>query len=180
MVGKFQGRNQTGTKSSHSKWRQDSPQGFTLVEAFVGLLITMISLTIALQMFLTTAYMRARAKQFDDAYAWIQEDFETVRAQAAEFEQGALPYSSHCGTPNNLAATFITDDTVGLGGTSATLGTKTLNGKDYELTRTATPSDIAPERLVALQYELISIENGNPVFEIDAEVVMYAAFRCPS
>ena len=162
---------------------QNSALGFTIVEAFVGILITMISLTIALQMFITTAYMRARINQFSGANNWIQEDFETVRTKATTFEQEAVPYSSYCSAApaNNLAAMFITDNTVGLGGASATVGTKTLNGKEYELTRTAAPSSMAPNRLVTLEYDLFSMENGNPSleFEIDAEVVIYAAFKCP-
>ncbi len=158
-------------------------QGFSLVEVFVAILVTVIFLTVSLQLFVTAAYLRVKALQFSEAYNWVQEDFEIVRSKATAFEQDALPYSSYCGAAaaNNLAATFIADSSAGLGGTSVTVGTKNLNGKAFELIRTANyASTTYPEQLVALKYSLVPTTGGASILDIDAELVIYAAFRCPS
>ncbi|NJN23855.1 MAG: hypothetical protein HC810_04960 [Acaryochloridaceae cyanobacterium RL_2_7] len=97
----------------------------------------MISLTVALQMFISAVYLRTRSQELGDAYQWVQDDFETVRRQAVAFESSALPYSSNCGavTPaNGLAARFVNS---ALGGSFISLGPRTLGGEEVRLNRTA-------------------------------------------
>lgn len=157
--------------------------GFTIIEIFVAILITMISLSVALQMFITAAYLRGESGQLGSIQNWIQEDFESVKAKAESFEQDVLPYSSYCGAvlSSNLAATFITDSTAGLGGASVGLGTKNFSGKSLTLTRTADYASSAdPTSLVSLNYSLAPASGGTAELEVDAEVAIYAAFKCPN
>ena len=165
---------------SFKDYKSLSNQGFTVVEIFVAIMVIMISLTVALQMFISAAYLRARSQEYGDVYQWVQEDFETVRSQAVSYESAALPYSTACGLApaSNLAANFIS--TV-LGGSSVSLGTRSLAGQDVTLNRTATyATSAAPDRLVELQYSLVPVGEIQPSFEMMAEVVVYAAFRCPN
>ena len=105
--------------------------GFTVVEIFVAIMVIMISLSVALQMFISAVYLRSRSQEFGDAYQWVQEDFENVRQQAVSFESAALPYSPYCGAipANSLAARFITNV---LGGSSVSMGPRTLGGEEVD------------------------------------------------
>lgn len=153
-----------------------------MIEAFVGLLITMIALSIALQLFVAAAYLRAQTRKFEEVYDWIQDDFESVRALATDFESDALPHSSLCGAgdANSFAASFIAANTVGLGGSDIILKTETVSDQTYQLRRTASyATTTSPKQIVGLRYELIAADTGNTEIAIDAEVVMYASFRCP-
>ena len=158
-------------------------QGFTIIEVFVAILVTMISLSVALQMFITAAYMRSQSGEFNQVHNWIQEDYENVKAKAESFEMDVLPYSSSCNASldSHLAATFIADIPNGLGGSSSNLGNKDFSGNSFTLTRTADYASSAdPKSLVSLTYILAPADGGNTEFEMNAEVAVYAAFKCPN
>lgn len=155
--------------------------GFTFIEAVVGLMITMISLTISLHMFISTAYMQARSRQLHNVYSQIQQDFESVRAKAAEFESDSSAYAAYCNEPvtSNYAARFIEDTTVGLGGKVTQIGTENLKGIDYKLMRKARYLGTAnPKSNVSLEYALVSPQGGDSLLDIEAEVLINASLEC--
>ncbi|MCM1983073.1 PilW family protein [Lyngbya confervoides] len=158
-------------------------QGFSLVEVMVSMIITLSFLMITLQIFLSAAYLRARSTEYNETYNWIQEDFEQVLTKAKAYQVQVKPYSSQCGAANpdnGLAAGFIADSADGLGGSSATLGTRTYGGKNLELRRTASYNDtLDPNRLIKLQYAIVPPGGSPPVLELETKVVIYAAFNCP-
>jgi prepilin-type N-terminal cleavage/methylation domain-containing protein len=157
--------------------------GFTMIEVLVALTISMIFLSVAMQMMVSAAFFRSKADQYNQAFNWIQQDYETVFSKATEYENSVSPYSSLClaTTPaSGLAASFLNNTTTGLGGSSTSIGPITLSGKSFTMTRTADyASSDDPYRLVKLTYTITPTAGGPAVVNINTEVVLYAGFKCP-
>jgi prepilin-type N-terminal cleavage/methylation domain-containing protein len=158
-------------------------KGFTMIEVLVALAISMIFLSIALQMMVSAAFFRSKASQYNEAFNLIQQDYETVFSKATEYENSVSPYSQKClatSSANGLAASFIGDTTTGLGGSSTSIGPITLSGQSFTMTRTADyASSNDPYRLVGLTYTVTPTAGGTAVVSINTEVVLYAGFKCP-
>jgi prepilin-type N-terminal cleavage/methylation domain-containing protein len=159
-------------------------RGFTLIEVLVALAISMIFISVTMQVMVSAAFLRSRADQYNQVYNWVQQDYETVFGKATEYENSATPYSSMClatSSASGLAASFVGDATLGLGGSSASIGPATFGGKSYTMTRTADyASSDDPYRLVRLTYTVTPTGGGPAVATIATEVVLYAGFKCPS
>jgi prepilin-type N-terminal cleavage/methylation domain-containing protein len=162
---------------------QSTQNGFSLIEVLVALMVTMIFIAITMQMFVSAAYFRSKGDQYNQAFNWIQEDYEGVFNKASQYENDVQPASALCSatTPaNGLAASFLADTTLGLGGTSTTLGPKTFGGKSFMLTRSgdyATSDN--PYKLLRLNYAVTPSTGGAAIANINTEVVIYAGFKCP-
>jgi prepilin-type N-terminal cleavage/methylation domain-containing protein len=168
---------------ARSPLRSLQKRGFTLVEVLVAILISTIFVSIAMQIMVSAAFFRSKAYQYNQAFNWIQQDYETVFSKATEYENSVSPYSTKClatGPASGLAAGFINDATIGLGGSSVSVGPTTLSGKSFMMTRTAdyAASD-DPYRLVRLTYTVTPTDGGSTVANIATEVVLYAGFKCP-
>jgi prepilin-type N-terminal cleavage/methylation domain-containing protein len=159
-------------------------RGFTLVEVLVALLISTIFIAIAMQIMVSAAFFRSKAFQYNQAFNWIQKDYETVFSKATEYENSVSPYSTKClaaSSASGLAASFINDATTGLGGSPVSVGPTTLSGKSFMMTRTADyASSDDPYRLVRLTYTVTPTDGGPSVANISTEVVLYAGFKCPA
>jgi prepilin-type N-terminal cleavage/methylation domain-containing protein len=159
-------------------------RGFTMIEVLVALVISMIFLSIALQIMVSAAFFRSKADQYNQVFNWVQQDYETVFSKATEYENSVTPYSSMCSATSSasgLAASFISDATLGLGGSSASIGPATFSGKSYTMTRTADyASSDDPYRLVHLTYTVTPTGGGPALETIATEVVVYAGFKCPA
>jgi prepilin-type N-terminal cleavage/methylation domain-containing protein len=159
-------------------------KGFTMIEVLVALAISMIFLSVALQIMVSAAFLRSKASQYNEAFNVIQQDYETVFNKATEYENSVSPYSQKClatNSANGLAASFIGDAATGLGGSSSSIGPITLSGKSFTMTRTADyASSDDPYRLVRLTYAVTPTAGGSSVVNIATEVVLYAGFKCPS
>lgn len=165
-------------------WRLSSQGGFSLIEVLVALMVTMIFVTVTLQMFVSAAFFRAKGDQYNQAFNWIQADYELVFSKASQYESEAEPASALCSatTPaNGLAAGFLSDTAQGLGGANATIGPKTFGGKSFMLTRTgdyATSDN--PYKLLKLTYAVTPTDGGAAIANVNTEVAIYAGFKCPS
>ena len=159
-----------------------SQRGFSLVEVLVALMTAMIFVTVTMQMFVSAAFLRSKGDQYDQAYNWIQEDHEKVFAMANQYEASAVPASALCGATNpanGLAASFISDATLGLGGQTAVIGTRTFGGNSFTLTRTADYALSAdPYKLLEINYTVTPASGGAAVAQINTEVAIYAGFKC--
>jgi prepilin-type N-terminal cleavage/methylation domain-containing protein len=162
---------------SRSAWKHP-PQGFSLVEVMVAIMIALIFVSITMQVLVSAAVFRMRADQFDGAVNWIQEDLETVIGKAGRYED-----STKCNAINSadgLAAGFINDTAQGLGGASATFGPKQIGDKSLVLTRNAAYlSSADPLRLVQLTYTVAPQGGSDILASMKTEVVPYAVLRCP-
>jgi prepilin-type N-terminal cleavage/methylation domain-containing protein len=168
-------------------------KGFSLLEVMVALAVAMIFVTVTLQMFVSAAFLRSKGDQYDQAYNWIQEDYERVFTKANQYQANAVPASELCAatTPaGGLAASFLNDATLGLGGANAIIGQKTFGGHSFTLSRTAdyaTSPD--PYKSLTITYSVTPTNGGNmsastvsgsnAIAAINTEVVIYAGFKCP-
>jgi len=165
--------------------RSPSPiLGFSLVEVLVAMMVTMIFVAIMLQMFVAAAFFRSKGVQYNQAFNWIQEDYELVFKRASEYEANVEPASTFCAatTPaNGLAANFLNDTAVGLGGATVNLGPKTFGGQSFQLTRVGDYASSAnPYKLLKLTYTVTPTSRGDAIANINTEVAIYAGFKCPS
>lgn len=163
---------------------RSSLNGFSLVEVLVALMLTMIFISITMQLFVSAAFLRSKADQYNQAFNWIQADYEIVFGKASQYEADAQPASTLCSATapaNGLAASFLNDATLGLGGTTASIGPKTFGGKSFMLTRTGdyTTSD-NPYKLLKLSYAVTPTDGGAAIATINTEVAIYAGFKCAS
>jgi type II secretory pathway pseudopilin PulG len=158
--------------------------GFSLVEVLVAMMVTMIFVAIMLQMFVAAAFFRSKGVQYNQAFNWIQEDYELVFKRASEYEANVEPASTLCAatTPaDGLAANFLNDTTLGLGGTTVNLGPKTFGGQSFFLTRTGNYASSAnPYKLLKLNYTVTPTSGGDAIANLNTEVVIYAGFKCSS
>jgi hypothetical protein len=150
----------------------------------VAIMVTMIFVTIMLQMFVSAAFFRSKGFQYNQAFNWIQEDYELAFKRASEYEANVEPASTLCAatTPaDGLAANFLNDTTLGLGGTTVNLGPKTFGGQSFFLTRTGNYASSAnPYKLLKLNYTVTPTSGGDAIANINTEVVIYAGFKCSS
>lgn len=157
--------------------------GFTLIEVLVSMLVAAVFVSMTMQAIVTAAAFRVVATQYDEAVSWIQEDLESVVNQATQYEISTQPYSSRClatVSSEGVAAGFINDNVVGLGGTSVTIGSRALGGEHYTLTRTADyMSSPDPFRLLEVTYQVTAQGESQPLATVNTEVIPHAVFKCP-
>jgi prepilin-type N-terminal cleavage/methylation domain-containing protein len=159
-------------------------RGFTLVEVLVAILVALIFVSVTMQMFVSAAFFRARADQYNQAFNWIQEDYESVFTKANQYEMNAQPYSTLCDATNpvsGLAASFLNDATNGLGSSTTTLGPRQFGGKSFILTRTGDYANSPdPYKLLQLNYRVALADGSGEVARISTEVAIHSAFKCLS
>lgn len=155
--------------------------GFTLVEVLVGMMISMIFLSITMQIFVAAAFLRAQSTKYNDAYNWVQEDFEQLLSKAQNYQLAASPYPAQCDaeTPDDgLAASFLQDV---MEGETVNFGPRDFGGKSFMLTRMGDYSQTtSPDRLLNIRYSITPVNGGPDFFSLDTKVVLYAAFKCPN
>ncbi len=162
------------------KISQIRDRGFTVVEVLVGMMLSLIFVTITMQIFVTAAYLRAQSTQYNDAYNWVQEDFEQVMSLAQNYQLGASPYPAQCEaeTPDTgLAASFLNDV---MEGESMTSGPRDFGGRSFMLTRTGDyNTSTSPDRLLNVNYSIVPVGGGETFFTLQTKVLIYAALKCP-
>jgi prepilin-type N-terminal cleavage/methylation domain-containing protein len=160
-----------------------SIQGLTLVETLVAMIVGSIFVAIAMQAAVSAAFFRSRAEQYDEAVNWVQEDLEAVVNRAGQYEMNVTPSTKCVFAPasaaSGMAAGFLNDATLGLGGASASFGPKEFGGKSYMLNRTAATAAADPYRLVQLTYTVTPQDGGSAVATVTTEVIPYAVLKCP-
>ena len=147
-------------------------------------MVAIIFITVTLQMFVAAAFFRSKGDQYNQAFNWIQEDYEIAFDRASTYEANVEPASAFCAatTPaNGLAANFLSDANHGLGGTTVSIGPKTFGGKSFMLTRIGDyASSDEPYKLLKLTYAVTPTDGGAAVANINTEVAIYAGFKCPN
>ncbi len=157
--------------------------GFTMAEVVISLMIGSIALVMLMQNVLTAAGFQARSEQYDKAITWIQEDLESVKYQANEYQKNVNPYSPLCSATNpatGFAASFMNDATIGLGGSIKTFDPRLLGGKSLVMKRTVTYATSAdPYKLLQIVYSVTPAGSSTEVASLTTEVIPYASLKCP-
>lgn len=147
------------------------------------MIVATVFVSMTMQAIVTAAVFRVVATQYDEAVSWVQEDLESVVNQAAQYEVSTQPYSSRClatQSSGGLAAGFLNDNEMGLGGTSTTIGPRALGGSYYTLTRTANYANSSdPFRLLHVTYQVTAQGESKPIATVNTEVIPHAVFKCP-
>ena len=75
--------------------------GFILVEVLSGILIMTLFIGVAMQLMVYSSLLKARAQQYSEATAWIQQDLEDIKYQASRYK------SSYLSAASSIASTSI-------------------------------------------------------------------------
>jgi prepilin-type N-terminal cleavage/methylation domain-containing protein len=154
-----------------------SPQqerGFTLVEVLVAILIATIFTLAAMQALVVAAVFKVRAQQFAKATAWIQEELETVKDEAAKFKYTSLAAATAAGASSINVATvngFAVNDTLRVGSDPGSYIISNISGNTLTITPslgTAQPQDAVLE---AATYTLLTANAAAGASSIDVAAV---------
>ena len=183
---------------THQPQRQDDPsQGFSLIEVLVGVLVIFAFVGTALQALVMSTMFQVTAQELRDATSWIQADLENLKYKANRLDWIGDRYS-----PNSLSC----GATSSAGGYAALLKTRLayldpnapenagLNPNDaenndakqsrlgqrlYTLTRTTTPSPVAPFNVLQVGYTVTPAAGGEAITSLYTEVMPEASLACP-
>ena len=164
------------------QYRAGFSQGFSLVEMLVAMMVILIFVSITMQIFVSAAFFRVRAEQVNDAYTWIQEDYETLLDLSKLYENSTSVPSTRCNATSpalGLAAGFIIDNALGTPGSMAAISQKYLGGKEFALWRNLNyQTSSNPFKTVKVDYEVRPLAGGQPLTEVKTELILEAVFNC--
>lgn len=148
--------------------------GFSLIEVLVTILVITGFLLGSLQATVLAALLRIQAQDKQEATNFIQQDLELIRLEAFTFTDTTLCATSTYGTG-------LQTDLTNSGFT--TTATTTINNKNYEVSRTYTPSGNTLEITYQLDYASTHprfISGGdNTVATLATEVFADEVLSCP-
>lgn len=167
-------------------------QGFTLVEVLVAILITTIFVAVSMQAMVLAAVFKARAQEYAEATTWIQEDLENVKYQASRYkdETECTATKVDDGYADGLRDSLVklgdlTGSKIGnqTSSYSETFDKSTRTNKNFRLTRTTNPVDIAPYNRLEVRYDVAPITStntvGSSIANFYTEVIPDGVFKCP-
>lgn len=85
-----------------------SNSGFTMMEVLVGIFIVASFTGITMQIMLTATLLKARAQQYSEANAWIQQDLEDIKYQATIYKSTSLTVAATIGQ-SSIAVAAVND-----------------------------------------------------------------------
>lgn len=155
------------------------PQGFTLIEVLVAILVSSAFIGVVMQLMVSAIALKVTARQRSEIINWIQEDLEAVRYQAGIVPQDNTKCNSPSPYTNGYAAALQTV----IGGANPTLPTRTFYNRPFQMTRVSSYTTSSnPNKILNLDYEVtpvVTSPNFTPI-KLRAEVMPDAAFKCPS
>ena len=147
-------------------------EGFTIVDAIIGILIASIFLLVSLQAIVLATYFRVAAQRTSEGILLIQQDLEEIRYLATTTN---LPYNpDFCNptdTTNGYAQALI--DSL-----ATPPNPQKINNLEYVLNRTTTVATDIPYHILQLTYQVRAADDGDEVAKIYTEVIPDAAFEC--
>jgi type II secretory pathway pseudopilin PulG len=87
------------TKRSHA--------GFTMLDSIVGILVISLFVGLAMQGLAVGALLKANARNYSEALAWIQQDMENVKYQAATYKSNSLSLAAAANAASIVVASAI-------------------------------------------------------------------------
>jgi prepilin-type N-terminal cleavage/methylation domain-containing protein len=160
------------------KLLQPDDQGFTMIEAIVSMTIVTIFITISVQLLLAATAFRVIATEKAEVTTWIEADLETVKFRASQYSD---PSKCNATASNAGYAQGFRDanpTSYGLDAPTDLTLTKTINARNFILTRTANSRTISPYDVLEIRYRVTSTL-GPTIATIYTEVIPNAALNCP-
>jgi prepilin-type N-terminal cleavage/methylation domain-containing protein len=180
-------------QASHKK----ADKGFTMVEVMVGILLTLVFTTIAMQAMVTATSIKVRSQELSDSDNWIQQDLETVKtaSNALNYDDAndTYPISSAAIEHANRCAAITSTSTVtaSANGYAALLKTNIdavtiptklspIGNRQYTLTRTTVASSTSPFNVLQITYRVYrgTDTTATPIANLYTEVVPGASLYC--
>ena len=174
----------------------DHSQGFSLVEVLVGVLITFAFVGTALQALIISSVFQTSSQEVREATGWIQADLESLKYKANRLDWVDDRYEPA------LATCTATDSSDGYAALlkrrlvyldpndpdNAALDPNDAENNDaresrsgertYTLTRTTTPSEIAPFNVLQVGYTVTPAGGGEEIISLHTEVMPDASLDC--
>jgi prepilin-type N-terminal cleavage/methylation domain-containing protein len=169
-----------------------SPQGFTLTEVLVAILLTTTFVAVAMQGMVVSMLLKSKALQVSEANRWVQMDLESIRAKITitQVPLAANRLRCHPASIDRGFADLIRDNLAGgdITGTAdyhlpALIETSKM-GKTFQVARTLRIPPTAENtdaKMLGIQY-VVSPTNGTnleqPILHFYTEVMPDAALQC--
>lgn len=171
-----------------SNQKIDKQEGFTIIEALISIIAMSVFFLGALQTVVLASYLRIKAQDKQEAINWVQQDLELIRYEAFVLDNGA-PDSTTCsaktyGTRLRDTVLLADSNTDGNEDYSDNPTTVTVDGRDYTVTRTYTPTNNVLQITYSIsyasthpRYQTGSVA-GNEITSLSTEVLPNASLSC--
>lgn len=111
--------------------------GFIMMEVLVGIFIIVLFTGITMQIMLTATLLKARAQQYSEANAWIQQDLEDIKYQATIYKSTSLTVTATIGQSSIVVAAandFEVNDKLKIGTDNTTYAISSISGNNLTIT----------------------------------------------
>lgn len=106
--------------------------GFVMIEVIMGILIMTLFIGIAMQFMVFSSLLKARAQQYSESMAWIQQDLEEIKYQASKYKSSSLSDTTAAINSSTIvlssAHDFQVDDKLKIGTDSTTYTIGSISG----------------------------------------------------
>ena len=113
-------------------------QGFTMVEVLIAILIATIFVAVTMQMMALAAMFKVRAQEYAEATAWIQEDLESVKYEAANLQYTSSLSANAAANASSItiasASRFRANDSLKVGSDPGTYTISSISGTTLNIT----------------------------------------------
>jgi hypothetical protein len=178
------------------KIKQQHTKGFILADVMVGIILTLIFTSIAMQIVVMAAAVKIRGDEVSEATIWIQQDLEDVKSKANDIDYVAATSTAPATYSYSAARCTATSTTAGYaeavrnrtslyGGTiGSTVGidkASALGARPYKLVRAAIARNRTPYNVLEVTYGVYKASDTtftSPITTFYAEVIPGASFTC--
>lgn len=134
------------TKRSHA--------GFTMLDSIVGILVISLFVGLAMQGLAVGALLKANARNYSEALAWIQQDMENIKYQAATYKSNSLSLAAAANASSIVVASasdFETNDLINIGSDATYYTISSINGNTLAISPNLAASIPVNAKVVATQ-----------------------------
>ena len=115
--------------------------GFVLIEVLSGILIMTLFVGVAMQFMVYSSLLKARAQQYSEAIAWIQQDLEEIKYQATRYKSSSLSAAAAIGSTSislSSAQSFEVNDKLKIGTDPTEYTINSISGSSATITPSLT------------------------------------------
>lgn len=154
---------------------QPQAKGLTMLEVLVAMLIAFAFLTATLNAMVISAAMQVKAERQAQGTYWIQQNLETIQAQAGAQATDATKCTSAFST--SYAGALQNTLTSSTATSATTTTTRTLLGRTYTMTRTTGGSNTNPQ-ILTVNYTVSNADDPTTLASLYTEIIPPKALAC--